>query len=136
MAALETLVYRVVGDRPIHVDGERWDNFCRGAEPLDVESLRDGRLNVLVLRLRGTTCESVEATAVDVDEHGYLKRLHVVFEPLPSTRVLDARSAFLGRYLRHTYRWEPSEELIVRALASANAWPLGAEESVSGRRAP
>ena len=136
MAVLETLVYRVVGDLPIRVDGDRWDSFCRGAEPIDVESLRDGRLNVLSLRLRGTTCESVDALAVDVDEHGYLKRLHVTFEPLPSTRVLDARSVFLGRYLRHAYRWEPSEELILRALASANALPIGAEESTSGLRAP
>jgi len=135
MAVLETLVYRVVGDLPIRVDGDRWDNFCRGAQPLDSEPLH-ARLNVLSLRLRGRTCESIDAIAVDVDEHGYLKRLHVAFEPLPSTRVLDARSAFLGRYLRHTYRWEPSEELIVRALASANAQPIGAEESMSGRRAP
>jgi hypothetical protein len=135
MAVLETLVYRVVGDRPLRVDEERWDSFCRGAAPLDIESSRDGRVNILVLRRRDTTCESIDALAVDVDEHGYLKRLHVAFEPLPSTRVLDARSAFLGRYLRHVYRWEPSEELILRTLANANALPIGVEDALSSRRA-
>jgi hypothetical protein len=133
---MDTLVFRVVGDRPVRVDGERWDQFCRGTIPLDTESLRGGRVNLLMLRLRGATCESIEALAVDVDEHGYLKRLHASFDPLPSTRVLDARSAFLGRYLRHAYRWEPSEALIVRALASANALPIGAEESISSQHAP
>ena len=65
MAVLETLVYRVVGDRPLRVDEERWDSFCRGAAPLDVESTRDGRVNILVLRRRDTTCESIDALAVD-----------------------------------------------------------------------
>jgi hypothetical protein len=124
MTSLEILVYRVIGDRPIRVESERWDGFCRGAEPLDVE-VHDGRLNVLLLKLRGAACESIEPIALDVDEHGYLKRLHVAFDPLPSARVLDARSAFLGRYLRHAYRWDPSERLIARALASANAAPIG-----------
>ena len=124
MASVETLVYRVLGDRLIRVESERWDSFCRGAEPLDIAT-RKGRLNVLLLKLRDAACEVIEAIALDVDEHGYLRRLHVAFDPLPSARVLDARSAFLGRYLRHAYRWEPSGALIERALAIANATPVG-----------
>jgi hypothetical protein len=129
MSPVEILAYRVSGDRLIRVATEQWEAFCRGALPLETDDPRDGRLNVLLLKLRGVECEVVEPVALDVDEHGYIKRVHVAFDPLPSTRVLDARSAFLGRYLRHTYRWDPSSGLIARALASANATPCGESEA-------
>ena len=144
MSSVQVLVFRAFGDVPLAIAPAEWDAFCRGDRPLpcspvpleqqdDLAEKRlqerpQKKLNVLLLTLRDHACELVEPLTLDVDEHGFLQRLHVSFAPLPSAHVLDARASFLGRYLRHANRWEPSATLVARALRLANAAPVGAVE--------
>jgi len=92
-----------------------WDQFVRGGTPL---LPGDRKIDLLLLTLRDGVCEEIDPITLALDENGYLMRLDVRMRPLPrDPAVLDARNAFLGRYLKHAHHWKPSAELIDQALA-------------------
>ena len=111
---------------PNHVDliaSETWEQFCRGGTPLLRADLRDnirgkGRVDLLLMTLRDGVCEEIDAITLALDENGYLMRLDAGMRPLPQVpSLLDARNAFLRRYLKHAHHWRPSDDLINQALA-------------------
>jgi hypothetical protein len=94
-----------------------WEQFCRGGAPL---LPGDRRIDLLLLTLRNGVCEEIDPITLDLDKNGYLIRIDVGLRPLPRhPTILDARGAFIGRYLNHAHHWQPSEQLIDQALALA-----------------
>ena len=94
-----------------------WEQFCRGGTPM---LPGDRKIDLLLLTLRNEVCEEIDPITLALDENGYLMRLDVRLRPLPrDPAVFDARSVFLGRYLKHAHHWKPSAELIDQALVLA-----------------
>jgi hypothetical protein len=117
MAGLCIEVFRRHGDEVVPVDGAAWEAFRSGQAPLATDAaLQTTRVDLLLVTTRDGLCELVEPISVLVDAHGYLKRLHVQFDALPAT-VLDARTAFVSRYLRHAHHWPVSPAHVEKALA-------------------
>ena len=130
MSSVQVLVYRFDRDLLEPVAHDSWEAFRRGVAPLASDAAAAGKVCLLLLTLRDGACELIEPVSLDVDEHGYLRRLHVSFAPLPDARVLDARSVFLARYLNHAHQCEPSPEIVERALAHARVAPIGANGGI------
>jgi hypothetical protein len=96
---------------------ETWEQFCRGGTPL---LPGDRKIDLLLLTLRNGVCEEIDPITLALDENGYLMRFDMRMRPLPRhPAVLDARSAFVGRYMKHAHHWKPSAQLIDQALALA-----------------
>jgi hypothetical protein len=97
---------------------DTWDQFVRGGTPL---LPGDRKIDLLLLTLRDGVCEEIDPITLALDENGYLMRLDVRMRPLPrDPSVFDARSVFLGRYLKHAHHWKPTAELIDQALSLAS----------------
>lgn len=128
---------RQSGDRLQRIDALTWEGFCRGALPLTsqrrVASVAgnegEGKrlVDILLLTLRreqGSSqlyLELVEPFRLNIDEHGFLRRLHVNLDPLPDPDVIDLRGHLVTGYLRRAYHWRPSEELVAAALTLCGA---------------
>jgi hypothetical protein len=115
MAAIQTIVFeRIPPDGLALIEAADWERFAAGGAPL-VPGKR--KIDLLLLTLREGVCEEADPITLDLDDNGYLVRIDVRMQPLPQhPSVLDARSAFIGRYLKHSHQWRPSERLIRRAL--------------------
>ncbi len=124
MHSVQTIALQRIDPNHVHVIApETWEQFCRGGTPLVRANLRDslrsgGRVDLLLMTLRDGVCEEIDAITLALDENGYLMRLDAGLRPLPRhPSLLDARSAFVRRYLKHAHHWRPSDELINQALA-------------------
>jgi hypothetical protein len=116
MSIYQTVVFQRIGaERLVLLPAAVWERFARGAQPLPGDGER--RIDLLLLTLRDGVCDEVDAISLDLDENGYRVRLDVQLDPLPSRAgVLDARNAFMRRYLAHAHQWRPSAELLQSAL--------------------
>ena len=128
---------RQSGDRLQHIDPLTWEGFCRGALPLtsqrSVASVAGNEdegqrlVDILLLTLRQEESSSrlhlelVEPFRLNIDEHGFLRRLHVNLDPLPDPDVIDLRGRLVTGYLRRAYHWRPSTELLAAALTLCEA---------------
>jgi hypothetical protein len=122
MAALKIEVFYRSGDDLIAVDPARWESFVSGQAPLVDAGDGRGKVDLLLVTSRDGVCDLLEPVSVHVDGNGYLQRVHLRFDSLPrQPGVLDARGAFLGRYLRHANHWVVSERQIAKALAHLRA---------------
>jgi hypothetical protein len=117
MRALQIEVFRREGDDIVPIDRAAWEAFRSGQAPLPrCETLAHTKVDLLIVTTRDGVCELVEPISVHIDDHGYLQRLHVHFDALPDS-VLDARTAFVSRYLRHANHWAVSALHVEKALA-------------------
>ena len=118
MTSVRTVALQRIGTNHVSMIAPGvWDQFIRGAAPLRREQCR---VDLLLLTVRDGICEEIDPITVDLDEHGYLMRLDARLRPLPDTPVLiDARHAFLARYMKHAHQWHPTPQLIDQALALA-----------------
>jgi hypothetical protein len=121
MSSYQTVVFRRAdGDRLTPIPAAVWERFACGAQPLPAANER--RIDLLLLTLRDGVCAEVDAISLDLDENGYRVRLDVQLDPLPTgVRVLDARNAFMRRYLAHAHQWRPSAALLQSALGQLDA---------------
>ncbi len=124
MNAVQTIALQRIGaDHVSVIAPQTWEQFCRGGTPL---LPGDRKIDLLLLTLRDGVCEEIDPITLALDENGYLMRFDLQLRPLPKhPALLDARSAFVGRYLKHTHYWKPSPELIDQALALARRGDLG-----------
>jgi len=125
------------GDRLQRIDPLTWEGFCRGALPLTSqhgiisvpghEGEGQQLVDILLLTLRQDeyssqlVLELVEPFRLNIDEHGFLRRLHVNLDPLPDPDVIDLRGRLITGYLRRAYQWCPSATLIAAALTLCGA---------------
>ncbi len=118
MASVETMaLLRVEPGRVTLIRPIDWERFWRGAAPLPPGNRK---IDLLLLTLRDGVCEEIDPITLDLDESGYRMRIDVGMQPLPRhPALLDARGAFLGRYLQHAKHWRPSAQLIDQALGIA-----------------
>ncbi len=118
MVSVETIaLQRIEPGRVALIHPIDWERFRRGAAPL---LHGDRKVDLLLLTLRDGVCEEIDPITLDLDENGYLVRIDVGMRPLPRhPAVLDARGAFLGRYLQHANQWKPTAQLIDQALEFA-----------------
>jgi len=118
VASVRTVALQRVGANHVSmIAPDVWDQFIHGAAPLRCEQRK---VDLLLLTVRDGVCEEIDPISVDLDEHGYLMRLDGRLRPLPDTPVLiDARHAFLARYMKHAHQWQPTPQLIDQALALA-----------------
>jgi len=118
MTSVRTVALQRIGaNRVSMIAPGVWDQFVRGAAPLRCEQRK---VDLLLLTVRDGVCEEIDPISVDLDENGYLVRLDARLRPLPETPVLiDARHAFLARYMQHAHQWHPTPQLIDQALALA-----------------
>jgi hypothetical protein len=118
MASVETVVFQRIAPALIAlIQAGDWERFRRGAAPLPPGNRR---VDLLLLTLRDGVCEEIDPITLDLDANGYLMRIDVGMQPLPEhPALLDARGAFLGRYLQHANHWKPSAQLIDQALGFA-----------------
>jgi hypothetical protein len=122
MPALRIEVFRRSGDDLVAIAPPDWEAFCAGQAPLPAPEAARRKVDLLLVTSRDGLCELIEPISVHVDGCGYLQRLHVRLDTLPSeTNVRDARHAFLGRYLRHANHWSVTETHIAQALAHLGA---------------
>lgn len=124
MSAIQTIVFeRVRPDGLVIIETAEWERFAAGGTPLLPGSRK---IDLLLLTLREGICEEADPITLDLDENGYLVRIDVHMRPLPRhPALLDARSAFIGRYLKHAHHWQPSERLIRHALDLISATRRG-----------
>ena len=115
MPAIQTIVFeRIPPDGLALIEAPDWERFAVGGAPLHPGNRK---IDLLLLTLREGICEEADPITLDLDENGYLIRIDVRVRPLPKhPSVLDARSVFIGRYLKHAHHWRPSERLIRHAL--------------------
>src|SRR5262245_3641848 len=113
--AIQTIVFeRIAPDGLTLIEATDWDRFAAGSAPL---LPGNRKIDLLLLTLRDGICEEADPITLDLDENGYLVRIDVRMRPLPQhPSVLDARSVFVERYLKHAHQWRPSERLIRHAL--------------------
>lgn len=116
MSRHQVVVFQRIGaERLESVPPAVWERFASGALPLSSDGSR--RVDLLLLTLEDRVCTEVDAISLDLDENGYRRRLDVQLPPLPSIAgVLDARSAFMRRYLAHAHQWRPSAAMLQSAL--------------------
>jgi hypothetical protein len=119
MSSVRTIALRRIDANHVSmIEPDDWDQFIRGAAPLRCERRK---VDLLLLTMRDGVCEEIDPISVDLDEHGYLMRLDTRLRPLPDTPALiDARHAFLARYMKHAHQWHPTPQLIDQALALAD----------------
>lgn len=119
MVPVETMaLQRIEPGRVALIHPTDWDRFRRGAAPLPPGNRK---VDLLLLTLRDGVCEEIDPITLDLDENGYLVRIDIGMQPLPRhPALLDARGAFLGRYLQHANHWKPSAQLIDQALGFAH----------------
>lgn len=124
MAPLQTIVFeRIAPHRLALIPSADWERFAAGSAPL-----APGRrkIDLLLLTLRDGACDEADPITLDLDENGYLVRIDVRVGPLPRhPGLLDARSAFIRRYLKHAHHWQPSDQLIRHALELVSATRRG-----------
>lgn len=115
MATIQMIVFeRIAPDGLAMIAAADWERFAAGGAPL---LPGNRKIDLLLLTLREGVCEEADPITLDLDENGYLVRIDVRVGPLPHhPGLFDARSAFIGRYLKHAHHWRPSERLIRRAL--------------------
>jgi len=123
MGAVEVQVFRRCGEALLRVDDAAWDAFRTGQAPAPgVDGSAARKIDLLLITTRDGRCELAEPISLDLDANGYLQRLHVRFDALPrGPRVLDARHAFLGRYLQHANHWAVTERQLTSALSQCAA---------------
>ena len=128
---------RQPGDRLQRIDPLTWEGFCSGAVPLTSQhgviplSGDDNQqlIDVMLLTLRqdefpsSPVLELVEPIRLSIDEHGFLRRLHVTLDPLTDPDVIDLRPRLVSRYLRRAYSWRPSTALIAAAMTLCGLRP-------------
>jgi hypothetical protein len=119
MTSVRTVALQRIGAEHVSmIAPDVWEQFIRGATPLRCEHRK---VDLLLLTVRDGVCEEIDPITVDLDENGYLMRLDARLRPLPETPVLiDARHAFLARYMKHAHQWRPTPQLIDQALALAD----------------
>ncbi|MGH8598598.1 MAG: hypothetical protein ACREXT_18240 [Gammaproteobacteria bacterium] len=124
MAAIQTIVLQRIRPESLAIMPPRdWERFAAGGAPL---APGNRKVDLLLITLRGGVCEEADPITLDLDENGYLVRIDVAVQPLPDHPALfDARSAFIGRYLKHAHHWRPSERLIRHALDLISATRRG-----------
>jgi hypothetical protein len=120
MAAIQMIVFeRIAPDGLVLIEAADWERFATGGAPL---LPGNRKIDLLLLTLREGICEEADPITLDLDENGYLVRIDVRVRPLPQhPALLDARSVFIGRYLKHAHHWRPSERLIRHALELISA---------------
>ena len=99
MTAVQTIALQRIGaDHVSVIAPQTWEQFCRGGTPL---LPGDRKIDLLLLTLRDGVCEEIDPITLALDENGYLMRFDLQLRPLPKhPALLDARSAFVGRYLK------------------------------------
>ena len=124
MNSVQTIaLQRIAPDHVCVIAPQTWEQFCRGGTPL---LPGDRKIDLLLLTLRDGVCEEIDPITLSLDENGYLMRFDLQLQPLPKhPGLLDARSAFLGRYLKHAHQWKPSAHVIDQALTLARGGSLG-----------
>ena len=124
MNSVQTIaLQRIAPDHVSVIAPQTWEQFCRGGTPL---LPGDRKIDLLLLTLRDGVCEEIDPITLALDENGYLMRFDLQLQPLPKhPALLDARSAFVGRYMKHAHQWKPSAHLIDQALTLARGGSLG-----------
>lgn len=124
MNSVQTIaLQRIAADHVAVIAPQTWEQFCRGGTPL---LPGDRKIDLLLLTLRDGVCEEIDPITLSLDENGYLMRFDMQLQPLPKhPALLDARSAFVGRYMKHAHQWKPSARLIDQALALTRGCSLG-----------
>jgi hypothetical protein len=115
MNSFQTIVFQRVARHELALiaPGD-WERFSSGGAPLLPGSRK---IDLLLLTLREGICEEADPITLDLDENGYLVRIDVRLRPLPrQPGVLDARSAFMRRYLKHAHHWQPSDQMLKHAF--------------------
>ena len=128
---------RQTGNQLRRIEPVTWEGFCHGTLPLTArhgvipvsdelprdppaEGLR--LIDILLLTLRQDELSSepylelIEPFRLSIDEHGFLRRLHVNLDPLADPEIIDLRPRLVTGYLRRAYHWRPSAALIAAAM--------------------